>query len=68
VQLLLEQIDINPSLADKEGRTPLLWAAKESQKVAQLLLERSDINPNLANEDSRTPLLWAIENKSHELV
>jgi hypothetical protein len=57
--------DVNPE--DKNGRTPLSWAAENGHEaVAKLLLDR---NANVKSKDnsSRTPLSWAAEN-GHEAV
>lgn len=60
LQFLLKRADIDPNLAGRDGRTPLLLAiAKGAQGAVQLLLERTDLDPNLVDKDGRTPLEWA---------
>ena len=60
VMILLERRDVNPDSADKSGRTPLSWAARnECEKIVRILLDRNDVNPDTADENGRTPLSWA---------
>jgi len=61
VEILLEQNDVNPDIADKNGRTPLSWAASYGNaNIVKMLLERNDVNPDTPDRRSRTPILWAI--------
>ena len=63
MRILLDQADINPDLADKNGRTPLSWTAQHGyEAVVRLLLNRADVNPNLADDEyGQTPLSWAAD-------
>ena len=46
---------------DLEGRTPLIWAAKNGcESIMRLLLENAGANPDTKDTvDGRTPLSWA---------
>lgn len=60
MKLLLERGDITPDTVDKEGRTPLSWAAETGREgITNMLLERGDITPDTVDKNCRTPLLWA---------
>ena len=68
VKLLLERGDITPDTADKEGRTPLSWAAETGREgITNMLLEPGDITPDTVDKNGRTPLLWAKED-GHAIV
>ena len=60
--------DVIPDTADKDGRTPLSWAARKGYAhVVKILLEREDLTPDNADKDGRTPLSWAAQ-KGHRGV
>jgi Ankyrin repeats (3 copies) len=64
--LLERQCDIN--LKDKNGQTPLSWAARNGHEaVVKLLLDRSADVESRDDEDGRTPLSWAAKN-GHDAV
>ena len=68
VQLLLAN-GADPNSRDKNGRTPLGWAAlKERSEETKLLLTASQILPNLADKDKITPLHQAVESRSGIIV
>ena len=50
-----------PDKLDKDGKTPLRWAAR-NEVVVKILLGRGDVNPDKPNNDGGTPLLWAVYN------
>jgi len=51
VRVLLEQNEINPSIANEYGRTPLSFAAENGHEgIVRILLERNDVSPDTANE------------------
>ena len=69
MKILLDRQDIIPNIADKDGRTPLLWGAGDDHRsVVKMLLDREDIVPNTADTDGRTPLLWAARNRHRDVV
>jgi len=56
--MLLGRNDIDPNAADKDGQTPLWWAAENNDEgVVGILLERSDLNPNTINTGCGLTLL-----------
>ncbi|KAF7128361.1 hypothetical protein CNMCM5793_003091 [Aspergillus hiratsukae] len=58
--------DLNAT--DKNGLTPLLWAARTEQLViAKILLERG-ADLEVRDESSRTPLIWAVFNRDEGLA
>ena len=68
VELFLEQEDIEPEIAIKDGRTVLSFAAElGNEDAAKLLLERGDVDPNSPDSNNRTPLSFAAE-RGHEGV
>ena len=47
VKLLLGRGDLDPDELDEDGRTPLLWAARNRHdKVVKISLGRDDVDPN----------------------
>lgn len=52
----------------REGRTPLLYAAKLGHApMVERLLERGNFDPSLSDREGGTPLWWAAKN-GHEVV
>jgi ankyrin repeat protein len=65
---LLEIGKVKVDLKDKDGRTPLLWAAGYGHEaIVKLLLEIGKAEANLKDNDGRTPLFWATKG-GHEAV
>jgi ankyrin repeat protein len=66
-RVLQEPVDPNPK--DKNGRTPLSWAAEKGHEavIEQLVKSCRDHVESKDNEHGQTPLLWAAEN-GHETV
>ena len=55
-------------LKDKNGQTPLSWAAERGREVVvNLLLARSNVEAEFKDKNGRTPLSWAAEN-GHKAV
>ena len=68
VRVFLGRNDVNPDLADKRSRTPLLWAARNGHEaVVKIPLKWDDIDPNQPDKLSRKPLSHAAK-KGHEGV
>ena len=62
MKMLLRR-DINPNKPDKDGKTPLLVAARDGHEgVVKLILGRDEVNPDKPDGHGRTPLWWAAEN------
>jgi ankyrin repeat protein len=61
VRVLLATEGVNPDSKDKDGRTPLSWAAEKGHKVSvKILLSKIDsVNPNVRDKYGHTPLWWA---------
>jgi ankyrin repeat protein len=68
VKLLLEKGAAVES-KDRDGRTPLSWAAAQNghEAVVKLLLEKGKAELESKDKDGRTPLSWAAGN-GHEAV
>jgi len=63
VYLLLKRNDVDPNLADKDGRTPFSWAAGTWNRKAQsFLLGRGDVDHRIPDNKGRTPQAWAARN------
>ena len=59
--MLFDRADVSPNIADKNGQTPLLWAARNRHRsVVNMLLELQDLTPAFTDIDGRTPL-WSIK-------
>jgi len=68
-KILLERNDVNPDIADKNGRTPLSWAASYGNaKFVKMLLERNDVNPDTPDRRGQTPFSWAAKYGHKEVV
>lgn len=66
VQLLLSTDRVDPDAKDKNGRSPLSWAAQIGHgKIVQLLLDTDQVDPDAEDKDGLTPLSWAAQN-GHE--
>lgn len=49
--------NVDPTLSDQHGYTPLSWAAYDGyDELVDLLLERNDIDPNSKDVEGRTSL------------
>ena len=60
MKLLLAREDVDPNLPDKNGRTPLSFAAEDGyEKIVKKLLERKDIDSDLPDRNGLTPLSYA---------
>ncbi|PQE31443.1 hypothetical protein CJF32_00008075 [Rutstroemia sp. NJR-2017a WRK4] len=61
---------LHPDLKDKNGRTPLSWAAEEGNtEVVTLLLSKTDeVDPNSRDNRGRTPLSFAAEQGCEEVL
>ena len=66
MKLLLERKGVNPDSSDKDGQTPLLWAAWGGyESIVKLLLEYKEVNPDSSDGHGSTPLLVAAQ-QGHE--
>jgi len=69
VKLLLEWRDVDPNSPDRNGRTPLSFAAECGLgDLVKLFLQRGDISPDSADRDGRTPLSFAAEEGQEDVV
>ena len=69
VKLLLELREVSPNRPDKDGRTPLSWAAENGHDgIVKLLLGRKDVSPDRPDNRGRTPLSWAAGNGNIRLM
>ena len=59
----------NINITDKQGKTPLIWAAayNDDCRVIELLLA-AGAEPNLADEQGKTALIHAVENENSPCV
>jgi len=59
----LEQGDVSRDAADRDGRTPISWAAGNGYEViVKSLLGQQDAAPKAADNGGRIPLLWVARN------
>jgi hypothetical protein len=67
--MLLQQEGVDADSKNKDGRTPLSFAAeKGNQSVVEMLLQRKDVNVDSKDNDNRTPLSFAAEKGSRSVV
>ncbi|ETI25564.1 hypothetical protein G647_02338 [Cladophialophora carrionii CBS 160.54] len=68
VKTLLDQ-DVNPNVKDRQGKTPLHYAAERNLKnILKLILDASTTEINLTNNAGRTPLFVAARWNEFEIV
>ncbi|OCT47082.1 hypothetical protein CLCR_02272 [Cladophialophora carrionii] len=68
VKTLLDQ-DVNPNVKDRQGKTPLHYAAERKLKnIVKLILNASTTEINLTNNAGRTPLFVAARWNEFEIV
>ena len=68
VERLVVGCGVDPNVQDKDGYTPLHYAAwKGHHKVVELLLEHG-ANPNIQKHDGETPLHLAVWEGHHKVV
>ena len=58
----------NPNLKNKQGGTPLMWAAVFGHEDAARWLIEHGADPSLKDNDGMTARDWAIKNKREKLV
>lgn len=68
VKLLLEQPDVDLTLRDSHGRTPLHLAASWGRNVARLLLERDGSIVNMKDDLNNSPLHEAVLSDEPDVV
>lgn len=57
------------NIPDKDGNTPLLWAARrDSKEIVRLLLDTGEAKVNIQDKDRKTPLLLAVRSGREETV
>ncbi|RPA88815.1 ankyrin, partial [Choiromyces venosus 120613-1] len=57
---LLEKNDLDMSVTDSNGCTPLSWATEKGHEgIVKLLLDRKEVNPDSKDDSGSTPLLLA---------
>jgi len=55
VRILPEPNDVDPNAANKDGRTPLSWAAVSGHGgIERILLKRNDVNPDTPEDTTLT--------------
>ena len=60
VKLLLDTGEVDVNWKDKDGRTPLSWAAEKGcETIVKLLLDTGKVDVDWKDRDGRTPLSWA---------
>ena len=61
VKLLLDTGEVDVDWKDKDGRTPLSWAAEKGREaIVKLLLDTGKVDVDWKDRDGRTPLSWAV--------
>ncbi|KAF5592584.1 alpha-latrocrustotoxin-Lt1a [Fusarium pseudocircinatum] len=69
VSRLLERSDMDASVPDSEGQTPLFWAIQYKRvDIVKLLLQRQEVNPGTPSRSGFTPLQVAVGVRSLPLV
>jgi len=67
--MLLTREEVTPDKPDNDGRTPLLYAARNGcTGVVKLLLKRGEVDPNKPDNLGQTPLMAAPRWGSQELL
>jgi ankyrin repeat protein len=65
IEMFLARTDVNVDSKDRNGRTPLSFAAEQGHVSAvKLLLARNDIDTDSKDDDGRTPLSFAVKLQS----
>jgi len=66
--MLLGRADVNPNIADRNGRTPIICAAMAGNEAfVKMLLEREDVDVNTADLSGQTAASWAAQ-KGHDRI
>ncbi|KAL9570721.1 hypothetical protein ACKAV7_005058 [Fusarium commune] len=69
VNRLLERSDMDASVPDSDGQTPLFWAIQYKRvDIIKLLLQRQEVNPGTPDRNGFTPLQVAVGVRSLPLV
>ncbi|POR33318.1 Uncharacterized protein TPAR_06484 [Tolypocladium paradoxum] len=69
IQQLLETGKVDIDIKDKDGRTPLSWAAANgNEDIVPLLLTTGKVDIDTKDNDGRTPLSWAAAKGSEDVV
>lgn len=67
--LLLDTGKAEINSKDRNGQTPLLWAARSGQEaVVKMLFDTGEVNIDSKNRNGRKPLWWAAENGQEAVV
>ena len=65
---ILAPLTDNPNAPDKDGETPIYWAARNGHtEVVKILAPLTD-NPNVPDNDGETPIFWAALKGYTEIV
>ncbi|TXC01070.1 hypothetical protein FocTR4_00009367 [Fusarium oxysporum f. sp. cubense] len=68
IKMLLTSDGVYVNPKDKDGRTPLSWAAGNGhESIVKMLLTTNEVNINSKDSDGHTPLWWAAVN-GHEAI
>ena len=55
-KMLSERSDANRGSADRDGRTPVPWAAAKGYgKIVGMLSQQNDVHPSVVDESGQTP-------------